>query len=447
MDNPRLIPYSVIDLSFGDSGKGTTVDWLCSPASPLSHDGISMVVRSNGGCQAGHNVHTSDGRSHTFSMWGSGTFHGVPTYLSDYVYVNPMNIINEGLHLESLGVRGAADLLWIDENCPVITPYHRAANQLREKARGEGAHGTCGHGFGEAVFAHRYRGGDHVLRAGELRDPIVVSDKLRVMRGRLYDEFGLGADRFIPSLPAIRSYYLDFATNFKPRIVPAEQVLRPALLNDRCVFEGAQGMLLDEYHGFHPHTTWSDCSTFRIGSLMNTLGVRHQVLNLGVVRAYMTRHGQGPFPTYSKTMTDDLREPDNRSTGVFQGVFRKGYFDRPLLSYATQCAGHVHGLVVTHMDQVGKYEPKMCVDYRWRRTPSTPLEGKLLETEELQVEHQTRLTETVVSAIPEYETILSPHDPTAYAEAIGVDLFASSYGPTFEEKRLATGWAPMPDSS
>jgi adenylosuccinate synthase len=171
--DPRAI--LVVDLAYGDCGKGTIVDFLAR------HTGTRMVVRFNGGPQAGHNVVTPDGRHHTFSQFGSGTFvPGARTLLSRFMLIEPYALLNETDHLRSLGVPDALDRLLIDGACPVITPCHQAANRLRELARGATAHGTCGLGVGEAVqdsLDHR----ELTLRASELADGGTVRRKLRAV--------------------------------------------------------------------------------------------------------------------------------------------------------------------------------------------------------------------------------------------------------------------------
>ena len=117
----------VIGLGFGDCGKGTIVDHLTR--APGAH----TVVRFNGGPQAGHNVVLPDGRHHTFSQFGSGTFvGGVQTLLSRFMLVEPYALLNEANHLVQSGVPDPLDRLWIDKRCAVITPAHQAANRLRE---------------------------------------------------------------------------------------------------------------------------------------------------------------------------------------------------------------------------------------------------------------------------------------------------------------------------
>src|SRR5207248_6354838 len=123
----------VVDLGYGDAGKGTVVDWLCASRP------VHTVVRFNGGAQAGHNVVTPDGRHYTFAQFGAGTFHpGVRTHLSRHVVVDPLALVAEADHLVAVGVPGPLGRLTVDRSALLATPYHRAANRARERARGAG---------------------------------------------------------------------------------------------------------------------------------------------------------------------------------------------------------------------------------------------------------------------------------------------------------------------
>src|SRR3989344_2017692 len=159
-------------LGFGDEGKGTTTEFL------TGFYKAGVVIRYNGGAQAGHNVVLRDGRQHVFSQFGSGTFvPGVKTHLSRFVVVNPVSMFNEEKHLQRVGVTDAFQRTTIDEQATIVTPYHRIANQLAEISRGPNRHGSCGRGIGEAV-SDRFKYRDKILLAGDLRDKNIIKDKL-----------------------------------------------------------------------------------------------------------------------------------------------------------------------------------------------------------------------------------------------------------------------------
>src|SRR5581483_3933927 len=131
-----------VGLGFGDEGKGATVDFLARKL------GADLVVRYSGGSQAGHNVQLPDGRRHTFSQFGAGTLAAIPdhprTYLGPNVIIDPLALAREARHLADLGVRDPARLVTVHPRCLVASPWHQAANRLRELARGDARHGSCG---------------------------------------------------------------------------------------------------------------------------------------------------------------------------------------------------------------------------------------------------------------------------------------------------------------
>ncbi|QUQ68899.1 adenylosuccinate synthase [Kutzneria sp. CA-103260] len=319
----------VVDLGFGDAGKGATVDWLCANGS------VSAVVRFNGGAQAAHNV-VADGRHHRFAQFGSGTFAGVPTLLSRHMLVEPIALAAESVALARLGVADPLALLRIDGDALLTTPIHVAANRAREDARGAARHGSCGLGIGEtADYALNHR----APTVADCRDPRQLT--------RLLDDLAkhyapLIGDR-IGSIAELVTLYREFAAAV--RIVGPDTLARFAA-HGRLVFEGAQGVLLDEWRGLHPHTTWSTVEPRYARGMVESLGAHPYVL--GVTRTYLTRHGAGPFPTEDPTLA--LPEPHN-STGEYQGAFRVGHFDPILLRYAIEACGGVDGLSVTHLDQ------------------------------------------------------------------------------------------------
>ena len=118
--------YIVTGLGYGDEGKGSTVDFLARRGD------ATLVVRHNGGPQAGHNVVTSDGKHHTFSQFGAGTLAGAETYLSEFMLINPGNMLREADHLVELGVSNPFDTMHVDLNARIVTPFHVALNRLRE---------------------------------------------------------------------------------------------------------------------------------------------------------------------------------------------------------------------------------------------------------------------------------------------------------------------------
>ena len=165
-----LRAIAVVDLGFGDAGKGLLTDFLTRRTS------AEVIVRFNGGAQAGHNVVTADGRHHTFAQMGAGSFSpGVRTFLSRDVVVHPTALLVEARVLATKGVPDALLRIAMSERSLVVTPFHQAANRLRELARNEARHGSCGVGVGETVRLAGMHPEDAV-RAGDLRDRRVLEE-------------------------------------------------------------------------------------------------------------------------------------------------------------------------------------------------------------------------------------------------------------------------------
>jgi adenylosuccinate synthase len=195
------------------------------------------------------------------------------------------------------------------------------------------------------------------------------------------------------------------------------------------VFEGAQGVLLDEWHGFHPYTTWSTTTFANAETLLSEAGA--SAVRVGVVRAYMTRHGPGPFVTEDPALTADLPDRHN-AFGRWQGAFRVGHLDLVALRYALEVSGGADTLAVTHLDVPRtRRDLLLCRAYemdgrRIDRLPSGP-PGDL--------DRQQRLTRRLLAARPVYEPL---DDPAATLEnALGIPVALRSYGPSADDK-LAT---------
>lgn len=346
----------VTDLGFGDSGKGTVTDFL------VRELGAGWVVRHNGGAQAGHNVVTDDGRHHTFSQFGAGSFvAGVKTYLSKYMLVHPGGLLEEARVLIGKGVSDAHSRLHIDPQARLITPYHQAANRLREVLRGDQRHGSCGLGVGETMH-HSLEAPDEVVVAEDLFHRERLSRKLIRIQKRYWQEFSpyrkeLFEDRHgRPEIEILES--CDASLEFMEQACKlSTRVGRLNLGGETVVFEGAQGVLLDEWRGFHPYTTWSTCTFHNALALAEEWGLK--AFRMGVVRSYATRHGAGPFPTEDL----DLRLPEPHNCwGPWQQDFRLGWLDLCLLRYAVKSCGGVDGLAVTHLDRVDS-KWKICERY------------------------------------------------------------------------------------
>jgi adenylosuccinate synthase len=350
---PRLV--SLLGLGFGDCGKGLFTDFLARTWQ------ADAVVRFNGGAQAGHNVVLPDGRHHTFSQFGAATFvPGVATVLACPVVVHPTALLVENAALCKAGVTDALGRLLIDGHCRITTPFLQSAGRLRELQRGALAHGTCGVGVGETI-RHALEHGDEVLHYGELNRPALALEKLQAQRQRALAEFGAvqgacassaawQAELRLLQDEAVPARWLAQAQLLLRQCPPAsgEQIAAQLSRSKVVLFEGAQGVLLDEWHGFHPHTSWSTIHPSAVRAVASGYGLTGSIENLGVLRSYLTRHGAGPLPTHDAAL-DTLAEPHNTGDG-WQGSFRRGHADAVLLRYALSVTGPLDGILLSHLD-------------------------------------------------------------------------------------------------
>ena len=455
----------VFGLGFGDEAKGGTADYLTRV------EGAHTVVRFNGGAQAAHNVITPNGRHHTFSQFGSGSFvSGVDTYLSRYMVCQPLSFLGEAAHLESLGVSNPFDHMFVDRRALAITPFQEAANRVREMARGGARHGSCGVGVGETVY-DKLRFGDSVVFMGDIGNPHLLRYKLRYMqnlkRREVEDLFPLlpntkQAENCLwtltnsQAIPTTISLYEKVAARLQ---IVGERFVRDLFKKEgTIVFEGAQGVLLDERYGFHPYTTWSKPTPENALTLLDEFGFQGEVTTLGLLRGYGTRHGAGPFPTQDhvvSSLVQDFHNTDN----AWQHEFRVGHFDTILARYAIEVSGNVDFLGLTCLDRLAEFpEWKVCWAYQYKGDDSQSLseffymdEDKIIIGIKVDLssglERQEKLTKLLFDCHPIYETVDPKVGIKGYLAKLLEGLYPSpqlaltSFGPTSNDKKLMPAWA------
>lgn len=421
----------VVDLGYGDCGKGTVTDHY------VRATGADLVVRFNGGAQAGHTVVTSDGRAHTFSQFGAGSFvPGVRTYLSRFMVVHPGGLLREAEVLAKKGVDGPLERLIIDARARIITPFQQAANRLREVLRGEARHGSCGLGIGETMQDDLDHPGE-VVRAAELNRPELLRAKLTRWQQRKWEAFSAHrrelrahpqgrAELEVLESAEIIDRWLAQASSLAERVSEAPELSH---LSGSVVFEGAQGVLLDEWRGFHPHTTWSTCTFDNAFEMLR--GWDGEVTKVGVLRTYATRHGAGPFPTESEEL--DFPEPHNR-LGPWQGAFRQGWLDAVTARYAVAACRGLDGLALTHLDRTptsGRW--KVATGYEGIDSPFYQ-DGALALGPFTDLDYQVRLTQALSTAKPNYEEVSHQELAPRLAELLGTPVLLESRGPTAQDK-------------
>jgi adenylosuccinate synthase len=438
---------SVLGLGFGDCGKGLFVDALTRRWQ------AHTVVRFNGGGQAGHNVVTpadadAPSKHHTFSHFGAGTFvPRVRTVLVDPMIVHPTALLVEAEALFRAGVRDVLGPLMIDARCRMTTPFHQAAGRLRELLRGTAAHGTCGVGVGETV-RHGLEHPDQELRYADLahEDAGSLVERLQAIRETLLAEFSpLVEKESSAAIDAELQLLQDetVAEKWAARVRPLGSRCRPVsfdrirlrLTQPGCVlFEGAQGVLLDEWRGFHPHTTWSSINTDAVEAVARRFGIEAPIEHYGVMRTYLTRHGAGPLPTEDGSL-NVLPEPHNTGDG-WQGTFRRGHPDAVLLRYALEAAGRLSGLLISHLDVFRKgVSLKWCEGYSIEpRVPQWPESIEQIPVGvNRDLDHQLSLTRLLQNARPKYaaEPIRSAPDFLERISSVSsVGARFCSFGPT-----------------
>ncbi|HEY7213345.1 MAG TPA: adenylosuccinate synthetase, partial [Thermoanaerobaculia bacterium] len=401
--------FLLVDLGFGDAGKGLLTDFL------VRRSGAAVVVRYNGGAQAGHNVVTPDGRHHTFAQLGSGSFvAGVRTFLSQHVVIHPTALLAEAAVLQAKGVHDVLDRVRLSERALAVTPYHQAAGRLRELARGAARHGSCGVGVGETVKDALERP-DEAVAAGELRDPAGLRPRLRRLRERKWSEIEAFAEAIPAGETAARELAVFAREDLADRwlaeaaqlaahglIVPDSTLADWLAAAGTAVFEGAQGVLLDEWAGFHPYTTWSRCTLDNALEILADAAPGAEVQRIGVLRSHAVRHGPGPLPTESEELRPAVF--DHNGFGDWQGAVRYGWFDAVLARYALDVAGPLDALALTHLDvppRLGAWN--VCGAYH-DTAGSADLIARLAVPSDRCLTHQERLTELLFRVRPVLES-------------------------------------------
>jgi adenylosuccinate synthase len=412
---------AVIGAAYGDEGKGRTVDALVANA---QRDGLHpWVVRFNSGAQAGHTVVAPDGRRHVFHQVGSGAFLGAPTYLGAEVVLNPWLLDGELKALAHLGV--LSPHLLADPRAPISIPWDAMINQALEHARGVDRHGSCGVGFGETVERSQHPA--FALRGSDLTSEAYVRKRLQTIRyeyvpsrmervglppdalGTWLDNSGL-IDRFVADALALRDRF---------------EWCAPLVLADQgaLIFEGAQGLRLDQDLGDFPYVTRSHTGLPGIARIAHEarLCATHRLDVHYVTRAYGTRHGAGPLPDELAVAPAPNFSDITNVPNPYQGTLRFAYLDPDMLRKDIQ------------RDQ------ERISDLRGVRTPERGSQFVLSDDETLVVRPMLEVT-----CLDQMGANTQWRDGTCWAtaevalataETIGIPLAAEAWGPTRVDRR------------
>lgn len=344
----------VIGAQWGDEGKGKIVDWLAEET--------AGVVRFQGGHNAGHTL-VVGGKKTILRLIPSGILHEqLECFIGSGVVVSPEALLGEIDELNAAGVKNVEGRLKIAPTATLILPYHIALDQAREASRGSGKIGTTGRGIGPAYE-------DKVARRAIRMVDLFDIEKLKAKLQANVEYYNVQLQHLHKAEPvqfeSVLAAVEKFAGRIKPMISDVSRTLyEKNQKGEKLLFEGAQGTLLDIDYGTYPFVTSSNCLA---GAASAGAGVPPQMLNyvLGIVKAYTTRVGSGPFPT---ELFDDigagLAKRGHEFGSVTGRARRCGWFDAAALKRSIQVNG-ISGMCITKLDVMdGIEEIKICTGYQ-----------------------------------------------------------------------------------
>jgi len=358
----------VIGSQWGDEGKGKVVDYLAEEA--------QMVVRFQGGNNAGHTVQVGEEVFRLHHLPSGILRRGKTAVIGNGVVLDPGMLIQEIDDLESRGIPTSG--LKISDRANVIMPYHKMLDGAEERLRKGSKVGTTGRGIGPAYADKVARLG---VRMADLIDPELLSEKLGFLvplKQRILDAYG---DPGRLDLGSIKKEYSGYGNRLAGYVADTGAIVGSALRkNKRVLFEGAQGTLLDIDHGTYPYVT---SSTTVSGNAASGAGVSPLALDdvYGLVKAYTTRVGEGPFPT---ELHDELGKSIAEKGGEFGTTTgrprRCGWLDLVVVGYSASLSGFT-GIAMTKIDVLGGFEKvKVCTHYTLdgKKTTRIPADLRLL---------------------------------------------------------------------
>ena len=344
----------VVGLQWGDEGKGKVVDILAETS--------DIVVRFGGGANAGHTVIIGDQKFALHLMPSGAVREGTQCVIANGVVLDPEIFIGE---IENLKKRGITidGRLFISENAHVVLDYHKLEDRLREEALGKDKIGTTARGIGPC-YADKV-GRSFAVRMADFRNLNVLKKKLvriadykNKVFGALYGNTEVSADELFEKCKV-------YADTLVGCVCNTTQLLHEAMESGKNIlFEGAQGALLDIDHGTFPFVTSSNSSALGMGP---GCGVPAQKIDrfIGLIKAYSTRVGAGPFPTEQDNATGDLIRERGHEFGTTTGRPRRcGWFDAVATKYSIAIGG-VNEIAMMHLDTLaGMKELKVCKAYK-----------------------------------------------------------------------------------
>jgi len=343
---------TVIGAQWGDEGKGRVIDWLA--------DRAEVVVRFQGGNNAGHTIVVGN-TVYKLSLLPSGLVQGKLSVIGNGVVVNPWSLVAEIESGRAQGLAITPDLLVVADNACLVLPLHRDLDAAREARAGANKIGTTGRGIGPA---YEDKVGRRAIRVADLADPAALPAKIeRLLAHHAALREGLELTPVDPG--ALEAELLAIAPRVLPFAKPAWRVLADvARAGQRVLFEGAQATLLDVDHGTYPFVTSSNTVA---GQAAAGSGVGPKAIGrvLGILKAYATRVGEGPFPSEQlNAVGQRLGERGNEFGTVTGRPRRCGWFDA-VLARQSVAVGGIEGVALTKLDVLDGFETlKICIGYR-----------------------------------------------------------------------------------
>ena len=381
----------VVGSQWGDEGKGKIVDWLSERA--------DVVVRFQGGHNAGHTL-VIDGVTYKLSLLPSGVARsGKLSVIGNGVVFDPHHFKKEVSAIAQQGVHVTPENLRVAENASLILSLHRELDEWRENSNTGTRIGTTKRGIGPA---YEDKVGRRAIRVMDLADSAVLTQRIeRLLAHHNPLRRGLGQSEV--TVQAIHDELMSVADFVLPYMDTVWRLLdERRRAGDRILFEGSQGILLDNDHGTYPFVTSSNTSA---GQAATGSGMGPGALDyvLGITKAYTTRVGEGPFPTELFDETGDWLGTKGKEFGVVTGRKRRcGWFDAVLVRQTVKCSG-INGIALTKLDVLdGMKEIKVCVGYE--------LDGRSIDYLPASQEAQSKVK-------PVYETLEGWSESTAGARS------------------------------
>jgi len=344
---------TVVGAQWGDEGKGKIVDWLSNEA--------DIVVRFQGGNNAGHTI-VVDKKKIALSLLPSGIIRkNKVSIIGNGVVVNPKALLNEIKKLKNVGIKISNRNLKISDNASIIFSFHKKIDEEREKRKGKNKIGTTGRGIGPA---YEDKIGRRAIRFADLMDENFLKEKIKIildyhntilsgLNSNLIDE-----KEILDEINSYKKQILKFVERIFPILKDAKNQSK------KILFEGAQGVLLDVDHGTYPFVTSSNTLP---GAASIGTGVPTKDLGyiLGIVKAYTTRVGSGPFPSELSDSTGQKLGEIGNEFGTVTGRQRRcGWFDAIITKHSIDISG-IDGIALTKLDVLDSFkEIKICIGYK-----------------------------------------------------------------------------------